>query len=609
MKRLEQVKLPFQYDETELWSAIYKLLSPKEQSLYPRKNAYYLITKKSLDSRKKQVSWSLQLLLFTPQEKELYEDAKIYKDIEVDEQPKIFPKHRPVVLGLGPAGLFAAYYLALAGLKPIIIEQGEEVEKRKVRVSRYWKKGKLHKYSNVQFGEGGAGTFSDGKLATGIKNSLLHEVILSLTKASGLKDLSILSKPHIGTDKLPEVLRYYRSRLLEMGADIYYNTECYDLDIEQNQLKALKLRRWSIPDQRLEKTSAYLEDRDLNFEYFSLPCEDLFLATGHSSRELYYLLAQKGIELEAKSFAVGLRVEHKQAWLNACQYGEESVLRFRDALPSADYKLTYQSGLGRGVYSFCMCPGGLVVASASGKEQVVTNGMSLYRRSSPFANSALLVTVQPEDFWNFYQEHKALPFSQTSEKLSEWAKRVEAYPLLASIYFQEWIETKAYTLSTDNASAPAQKVKDFLKQHLSEEKKQEFSQFLESLKDSDFENANSYSYRPAVFQEDFSKLYPSYILESLAEAMLHFNQKMPGFIEKDIHFIGPETRSSAPLRILRDKETGMASCQGIYPCGEGAGYAGGISSAAVDGLKQAKNYIRALNQSVENHFIKEKDEY
>lgn len=602
MKRLEQLKLPFDYTTDLIWNEIYKTLTHQERKQYPKDSSFYLITKKSLDSRKKQLNWSLHLLLFSPNEQELYEDAQVYKDIAVSEKPKKLPSIRPVILGLGPSGLFAAYYLALAGLKPIVIEQGEVVEQRKLSVSRYWKKGYLNQYSNVQFGEGGAGTFSDGKLATGIKHSLLQEVIFSLAQASELEEIAILSKPHLGTDQLPKVLKYYRTRLEEMGATIHYNTECYDLVTEQEQLKALKLRRWSFPKDASLTKKSYLESGDFTYEYFELPCETLFLACGHSSRNLYYLLAQKGVVLESKSFAVGVRVEHKQKWLNQCQYGLDNVLRFRDALPSADYKLTYQTQKKRGVYSFCMCPGGLVVASASGKEQIVTNGMSLYQRKSPFANSALLVTVQPDDFWSFYQEKKNEPFSQNSEKLKLWASRVEQYPVLASIYFQEWIESRAYSLSPDGVSAPAQKVSDFLNEHLADELKTQMLSTLNFEPTDNFENKNTYSYRPAVYKQSFEKIYPSYILEALAEALLKFEQKMPGFIGSEAQLIGPETRSSAPVRIVRNSETGMASCQGIYPCGEGAGYAGGISSAAVDGLKQAKLYIAALNRQLDSSF-------
>lgn len=596
MKLFEQIKLPLDYTEADVWKALEKELSPKERKIYPSNRSFYLINKKSLDSRKKQVHWSLQISLFSPQEKELFEDAQVYQDIQVDVFPNFQPKHRPIVLGLGPAGLFAAYYLALAGLKPILIEQGEAVEERKKTVGRYWKKGLLHKYSNVQYGEGGAGTFSDGKLATGIKHSLLHEVILSLAKASGKKEIAYLSKAHIGTNVLPQVLRYYRQKLLELGAEIHYQTICYDLEISDNAITKIYLKKW---EKNKEHKKAFLEEADLHFSYFELPCEALFLACGHSAREMYYLLAKKGISLESKSFAVGLRVEHRQKWLNACQYGEESLVRFRDSLPSADYKVTFQSSDKRGVYSFCMCPGGLVVASASGKEQIVTNGMSLYERKSPFANSALLVTVQDEDFEKFYQEKRNEAFSLASKKLSLWAERVEKYPVLKGIYFQEWIESKAYALSPDGVQAPAQSLLDFLKEKdfLSEKEKENLKN-LEAKKDklAFYENANLYSYRPGVFSQSFQEIYPSFILNPLREALFSFDEKMKGFISVDAHLIGPETRSSAPVRILRSKETGEASCRGIYPCGEGAGYAGGISSAAVDGLKQAKQYIWQQNK-------------
>lgn len=316
----------------------------------------------------------------------------------------------------------------MAGHKPIIIEQGEEAFKRARRVFRYWQSGVLHPFSNVQFGEGGAGTFSDGKLLTGIKSDTLREVLESFVIFGADPKILYTAKPHLGTDSLAHILVNIRQKLIELGASIYFRTELIDITVnDDNELESLILEKWS-------------EDNIENRERIELPCRYLILAPGHSSRNLYYKLAKTKLNMSAKNMAMGLRIEHQQKWLNNIQYGETCYLNFAKNLPAAAYKITNQNRDHRAVYSFCMCPGGMIVGAASGHEQILTNGMSRKNRKTKFANAALLVNVSTDDFKNFFKENQ----NTDNHILKEWARRVKEYPCLVGIFMQQTLESRAY---------------------------------------------------------------------------------------------------------------------------------------------------------------------
>lgn len=447
---------------------------------------------------------------------------------KVFELPRILKDIRPVVVGFGPAGIFAALTLARAGLEPIIFERGGDVDSRALAVRKFFTTGELDEKSNVQFGEGGAGTFSDGKLTARTNDILVEFVLETFVKAGAPAEILYLQKPHIGTDNLREVVKNIRREILSLGGEIHFNSQVTGIEISSGQVTAAIVNG---------------SERFLT--------EAIFLGVGHSARDTYEMLDKCGVAMESKAFAVGVRIEHPQEFINRAQYGEDFL---NAKLPTADYFLTYKDSSGRGAYSFCMCPGGQVVAATSEIGGVVTNGMSNFARNSGVANSALLVTVDRADFRNFGGD------------------------VLSGVRFQRHFEKLAFELGGRNYSAPVQSVGDFLRGRAD---------------CTDFLIAPTYprGYKVA----DLNKCLPAEVAATLKNALEFWDGKIKNFSAANVAMTGVETRTSAPCRILRDRENFQSvNCAGIYPIGEGAGYAGGIMSSAIDGIKAAQTFLNSI---------------
>ena len=422
---------------------------------------------------------------------------------------------RIIIVGSGPAGLFSALRLAQYGLTATIIERGEAVEQRTLSVQRFWKDGTLNSESNVQFGEGGAGTFSDGKLTCRSKDPAIPWVLEQLVAFGAQPEVRYLAKPHIGTDRLRNVVNSIRRCLIEQGFSIRFGCRMSDMIIRDGKIISL-----------------IVNDSE------ELPCDHLVLASGHSARDTYELLERRQVPMQRKPFAMGLRIEHPQELINRIQYGD---VRY-PALPAADYAVAWNdSAGGRSAYSFCMCPGGVVVGGASEAGGVVTNGMSGQLRNAPFANSALVVNVREDDF--------------------------EGVGPLAGIRLQRRWEQRAYEAGGGGYRAPAQNLLDFLR--------------LPG------KGGATCSYRPGICETELDSVLPPFIIDTLREGIGNFGRKLKGFITSEATLIGIESRTSAPVRILRDTSGQSTEVKGLYPAGEGAGYAGGIMSSAVDGVKIA----------------------
>lgn len=483
------------------------------------------ISKISVDARHKdRVNIVCSVAVSCDNEEKIAEKAKsknvIIRKFIPTEIPvlKQKPKIRPVIIGFGPAGMFAGLYLARAGACPIIFERGAKVEERTKAVEHYWNGGILNENANVQFGEGGAGTFSDGKLTTRINDPRCDFILSEFEKHGAPKEILTRAKPHIGTDKLREVVKNIRNEIISLGGEVHFLKKVDDITVKNGKIVAV-----------------YVEGTEYT-------AENVIFAIGHSARDSFRMLSKNGILMEAKPFSVGARIEHLQSDINRSQYGDFSD---NPALGAADYQLSHHVGE-RCAYTFCMCPGGYVVPSADREDAVVTNGMSCFARDGKNANSALVCSVSAEDFGGD-------PFK--------------------AMAFQEEIESKAFMMG--NGKAPAQTVEAFLNGGISK-----------------FEKVEP-TYQRGVADQNLSALFPKEITDVLKEGLVMLDKKLRGFADPKAVLTGPETRTSSPVRITRDPDSLEAiGIKGLYPCAEGAGYAGGIMSAAADGIRCAETVIK-----------------
>ena len=523
MIRLRDISLPPEHNAHQLQFEAAQMLR-----VSPSKIRGFRIVRRSVDARKKpnvRIIYTIDVAVDGNEKKILKQSAckrasvapvSYYKVPKTDARPE----KRPVVVGFGPAGMFAALILSMAGLKPLVLERGEDAQSRHEKVQKFFETGELDVRSNVQFGEGGAGTFSDGKLNTGVNNPRIGWILEQFVKAGAREDILYDAKPHVGTDVLLTVVQNIRQRIISLGGEVRFNTQVTELLTDGETLTGLKTADGEV-----------------------IECDAAVLAIGHSARDTFQMLESKGVPMEPKPFAMGVRIEHKQTMIDEAQYGA-----YNPVLPPADYKLVQHLDDST-VYTFCMCPGGYVVAAASEEGRIVTNGMSYADRDGENANAALLVTVNPAEF----------PYEG----------------VLGGMKWQREIEETAYKVS-GSYRAPAQKVGDFLAGELSTEA-----------------GSVQPTYRPGVHWCDLHDVLPGKITGALAEALPKLDSNLKGFASPDAVLTAPETRSSSPVRILRD-ETRQSQIRGLYPTGEGAGYAGGIMSAAIDGIQTAEAIIAAL---------------
>jgi len=540
MLRLTDLKLPLDHGEAALGEAILKRLDIETADL-----AGYTIARRGYDARKRGAIMLIYALdIDTPREAELLrrfaDDAHVQPTPDntyhfvarAPEQVKL----RPLVIGFGPCGLFAGLILAQMGFRPIILDRGKEVRERTRDTWDLWRKRNLHPESNVQFGEGGAGTFSDGKLHSQIRDPLHHgrKVLTEFVKAGAPEEILYVSKPHIGTFRLVTMVESMRATIESLGGEIRFSQRVDDLLLEpaadgQQQIRGVTLASGE-----------------------QIRADHVVLALGHSARDTFEMLHARGVYLEPKPFSIGFRIEHPQSVIDRARFGPQAG---HPILGAADYKLVHHGNGGRSAYSFCMCPGGTVVAAASEPGRVVTNGMSQYSRNERNANAAVVVGIDPSDF---------APYDSSGSPL-------------AGIALQRALESHAYVLGGENYSAPAQLVGDFLAGRASHE----------------FGDVQP-SYKPGVTLGSLESTLPDYAIAAIREALPAFERQIRGYAMHDAILTGVETRTSSPVRIKRDDSLQSLNTRGLYPAGEGAGYAGGILSAAVDGIKVAEAVARDI---------------
>lgn len=533
MIRISQLKLDVMHTKEQFINKICKLLHISEKELLSIE-----LRKMSIDARKKpQIYFIYVVDVNVADEKKVLSKVKDNSINKVEDIPYTFfvsgtkkLGHRPVIIGSGPAGLFCAYMLSENGYCPILLEQGEDVDKRSETVKKFWQDGVLNQTSNVQFGEGGAGTFSDGKLNTLVKDKYgRNQKVLEVFVKNGAPE-SILyeAKPHIGTDVLKKVVKNMRNHIVEMGGTVLFEKKVTDISFEENRVTSVTVN---------------------NKEVIDASC--VVLAIGHSARDTFMLLHGKGVMMEAKDFAVGFRVEHPQSMIDEAMYGREMV----DKLPPAPYKVVAKTKSGRGVYSFCMCPGGYVVNASSEEKHLAINGMSYSDRDSKSANSAIIISVTKADF--------------------------PSDSALAGMEFQRQLEEKAYALGEGKIPYTT------------------YGELYTALKDSALNEENKPCFKRLdantkgmTKKADLSHFFSKKMMESFVEGMEHFNKIIDGFTSPDTRIYAVESRTSSPVKIVRDFETLESNFKGFYPCGEGAGYAGGITSAGMDGIKVAEQIAK-----------------
>jgi len=527
MISITDLKIPLEYNDKMLEDIVAKRLH-----IEPDRIEHISIAKRSIEARDKQdIHFKMALSIHVSGDENeiiaLNRDKNISKGIEliytIPQNRKL--KQRPIVVGCGPAGMFAALVLAEAGARPILLERGLDVDRRRESVLKFWRTGALDTKTNVQFGEGGAGAFSDGKLKTGSMNSKKWKVLSEFVEAGAPPEIMYLDKPHIGTDRLHEAVKHIRQKTAGLGGEIRFDANVTEIFRQNGQITGV----------------GFIE----NGEYNELPADHVVLAIGHSARDTYEKLLESGVFLEQKPFAVGVRIEHPQELINRIQYGSFAG---HPALGAADYRMVVHLKNGRGVYTFCMCPGGCVVAAASEENALVTNGMSEYARDGINANTALLVTLGRKDIGS-------------------------AHPL-AGIAFQRKIEAAAFVAGGGGYKAPVQRLEDFLKK-----------------RPTTALGAVLPTYLPGTGLAEVDSYLPRDITDSLRKGIEEMGEWMGGFSYPDALLTGVETRSASTVRITREDSLEAVGIKGLYPCGEGAGYAGGIVSAAVDGILCAERIV------------------